>query len=144
MTWPEARQALIDVIESAGYEVYAVPPRSIQNAPDDVVVFMLPPARETIGRQGDLKQKVYSPRVNVINKLGQDEKTVAFAVDAAVEAIDDAMDGAIALGGAAVETKPFKWTEAQVADYPPRSGQQYIQQVGEMELTLEFQITVEY
>ena len=144
MSWPDARAELVELIEATGVDVFRVPPASGEALSREVSVIMLPPARRTSRRKGGKKQKVYTQRMDVVYPwTAGSEETAGLAVDAAVEAIDNALDAAVALNLTAVTAQPPDWTDAGIADYPPNSGIFYVQQSGTMEITLEFAITPE-
>ena len=141
-SWPTARDALVALIEGMGADVFRVPPASGDALGRSVSVIMIPPQRRTTRRRSSNKQKVYTQRMDVLHPWAAgSEDTAGIAVDDAVEAIDNALDTSVKLGGAVVTVGDPEWGDAQVADYPPGSGRWYVQQSGTVAITLEFSIT---
>ena len=144
MTWTAARSALVELLEGLGYDVFRVPPASREALSKEISVIMLPPAKRTERRRASRKQKVRTVQMDVVYPWeAGSEEAAGLAVETATDAIDDALDGAVTLGGEAVTVGTPVWTAGHLADYPPRSGVQYVQQSGEVDITLQHEITAE-
>lgn len=126
MTWPAARDALaaaVAAVEAVDSVVTAAPRTAAALRSGTVaVVPEAPPARSSRRTPGGRTETVYRLSLTVARNVGSDPAAAALAVDAAVEAIDAALEQHITLGGAATATEAPDWTEATVADWPPGSG----------------------
>ena len=137
MAWVDTRDALEAVLKGLGYTVFLVPPPQM-NIANKIVVMLLPPARSTVRYSGNVKKKVYQQRVTLLHSIGSgNERAVGVAVDAAAEAIDDVMDGQVALGGEAVVVSAPTWEDADLTDYPPGSGKYFVGMSGTIQITTD-------
>ena len=141
MAWSDTRDALVGVLEALGYTVYKVAPLRL-TIRDRIVVMLMPPARTTDRRHGATKQKTYLQRLTVMHGLGQaSEDVIGDKVDAAVEAIDDALDLQVALGGEAVTVTPGVWEECELVDYPAGTQIYYVAMSGIITVTVQHEVT---
>ena len=140
MSWPDARAALIGTLAAVEgvAEVLVAPPMAARElARDGVTVFLTPPGRRSERRPGGVTTRTVGLRLTVAARAGQLPEGAALAVDAAVEAIDLALEGAVALGGAATVAGPVSWSDAHAGELPPGSGVVVIAMDGSTDIRLD-------
>ena len=139
MGWPEARAALADALAAVdGVDrVQLTPPVAGQLRFRGVLVALTPPGRTT-ARSPGRRQKVVAARAVVLTPLptAGGVEAAALRVDAAVEAIDDAMSGEVSLGGAAASADPWAWSEMELTESTPGAGDWYLAMRGSMRIVL--------
>ena len=142
MAWADARDELITIIEGLGYTVYSVPPAQMNEALDSIIVLLVPPAFYGERQPGTHNKRTFTQRLTVMRLYGEgNEKTVGFAVHDAALVIDIELDSHVTLGGNAITVASPEWDEVSISDYPPGSGIHYVQQVGSMDITIDYATT---
>ena len=138
MTWAAARSALLDAIIALPEvdQVFTI----VSPSGDDlrgagVAVIVAPPARRGERTPGRL-EKSYTATVTVGRALESDPQGAALQVDAAVEAIDGALESHVTLGGTVTSTAPITWGEAAVVEFPEGSRVEYVTMSGTFPVTI--------
>ena len=140
MTWLDALVDLlagVDVVDG----VLRVPPVSTGEIGANATVAVLMPAGRTSTRLGGGdRQQDWTQRLMVARRLpALSHAALGAAVDAVTAAtleIDDAMDLAVTLGGAAAAVSPFVWDEGETVEMPAGSGQWHAAQSGTCTVTV--------
>lgn len=140
MTWRAARTALAAILADVAEVdvVLTVDPTSAAALGRGVaaVIPPAPPARSSRRTPGGRTEKTYQVNLTLTRLFAANSDAAALAIDAAVEAIDDALESHITLGGAATTTEGASWTEPIVADYPPGSKIEFMMMTATIPVTL--------
>ena len=143
MAWPDALDALVSLLEGArGVDaVLRVPAvASSEIGVDSTVVVLTPAGHRTDRLGGGDREQTWSQRATVLRHVGgRGSAAIMSAVDAVTDAtlaIDDELDGALTLGGAATRVSPFAWEEGAAYEIPEGSKQVYAGQSGVCEVLL--------
>lgn len=142
MTFADARDELISIIEGLGYTTYEVAPLDL-GVPKSIVVMLFPAGPIPVRRPGGKKQNTFNQRIQVMQALsGAREKTVSRNVQNAAIAIADELDSHVALGGHAVSTGDgVAWDDAGLTEYPPGKGILFLAMSGTLPITIEQSVT---
>ena len=140
MPWLDA---LVDLLGgAAGVDgVLRVPPVSTGEIAANATVAVLMPAGRTSTRLGGGdRQQDWTQRVMVARRVpALSTAALSTAVDAVTAAtlrIDDAMDLAVTLGGAAASVSPFVWDEGEAVELPAGAGHMHAAQSGTCTVTV--------
>ena len=142
MTFADARDELISIIEDLGYTTYEVAPLDL-GVPKNVVVMLFPAGPTPVRRPGGKKQSTFNQRIQVMQALsGAREQTVSRNIQNAAIAIADELDSHVALGGHAVDTADgLAWDDAGLTEYPPGKGILFLAMSGTLPITIEQPVT---
>jgi len=136
MTWLAAAQRLEAVLGDLAEvdNVFSLPPLSSDEVRVGVSAMLLPPARTTLRQAGGSTVKMYTQQVTLMSLIADRPETAAARVDAAVEAVDAAMESQVTLGGLVTVCGPFQWQEGFAQEMPEDSGIWYAHMVGAAEI----------
>ena len=142
MTFVEARDELISIIEGLGYRTYEVAPISL-GVPRRIIVMLFPAGPTPTRRPGGKKQSRFNQRIQVMQALiGGHENTVARNIQNAAIEIADELDGHVTLSGHAVDTaQGVSWDDAGITEYPPGKGILFLAMSGTLPITIEQSVT---
>ena len=130
MGWLAARDDLVELL--AGVDEIDVvlrvwPPNATEIGLAATAAILTPAGHTTRRLAGADREQVWHQRVTVLRHTADlTTASMQAATDlalAATLAIDDALDGAVTLGGSATSTAPFRWDEATVWEIPAGSAQ---------------------
>ena len=138
MSWADARSELVTVLRTVNEldQVLVTPPSAMSAISAGVTAFLVPPPRDSVRYAGGVTRRDYRQTVTIVAAAGAAPETAALLVDAAVEAVDAALESHVTLSGHATSLGAFSWTGAVGVEMPPQSGTVFVAMDGTARVTI--------